>query len=579
MIVKNESAIIRSTLENLTSYVKFAYWVICDTGSTDGTQDIIKNFFKDKNIPGQLFEDPWKDFGYNRTLALERAYQSKKADYVLIFDADDAFRGNFKMPKLDKDRYSCKFGYGSDFTWYRPVILNNRIQWKYFGVLHEYVDCIEPNYNPTSVHVDGDYYIEARTIGGDRNKDDKKYEKDARLLEKALEEETDEGLRARYAFYCAQSFRDCRDFENGIKYYMMRTKMGYFDEEIHVSYYNAGKMMIALGRPEQEVEKTFLDGWICMKDRSECLYELAKYYRLKGNYVKGYAFGEIGRKIPFPSNRVLFLHKDVYDWRIHDETAINAFYIGKYDESIRLNQIVLRHHYDERVLNNLRFSIKEKLNKIIQTPQRSIDINKSRPSGVTFVLRFHQSLDLVKLTLNSLFHFMRDIYKLDRFILLIEDNKKKEIEEFRSEYSFFEFVTWKHKSHIIPNIKNALSRRDRFIFYMEESWIFLTKRNYLNKSLGMLNLEPKFGQFLFNRCGHETIEDYSKPVEGKSILDIEDCQTENKYFTIESKRLFVCPSLMKKEFLDRVNDYEKDIEDNYQFVFQNQIDFVRASKK
>ena len=582
MIVKNESAIIRSTLENLTSYVKFAYWVICDTGSTDGTQDIIKNFFKEKNIPGDLFQDEWKDFGHNRSLALSRAYESKKADYVLIFDADDAFRGNFKIPSpLTMDRYSCKFGYGLDFTWYRPVILNNKIKWKYFGVLHEYVDCIEPNYQPKTTNLDGDYYIEARTIGGDRNKDDKKYQKDAQVLVKALEEEKDTGLRARYAFYCAQSFRDCGDFQNAIKYYMMRTTMGHFDEEIHVSYFNAGRMMAALNYTEQEVEKTLLDGWNYMKDRSECLYELSKYYRLKGNYPKGYIYGELGRKIPYPKYRVLFLHRDIYEWRLADETAISAYYIGKHDEAIKLNQIVLAHHYDERVLNNVRFSLKELLNKIINPPHRTINVSKLRPFGITFVMNFVENTDLVKLSMNSIYHFMRDAYKLERFIVLIDAKKISEMEQLKKEYPYFEFVTWKHKSHIITNLKNVLNRKDRFIFYMEESWILLRNRNYLNKSLSVLNNEVKYGQFVFNREGLENIEDYSKKVEiNMFISDIENENIERKKFYIKQNhnRMDTSPSLIKREFLDCVREFDKDTDEVYECIYQNKIEFVKARK-
>ena len=37
MIVKNETAIIKECLESMCQYID--YWVICDTGSTDGTQD------------------------------------------------------------------------------------------------------------------------------------------------------------------------------------------------------------------------------------------------------------------------------------------------------------------------------------------------------------------------------------------------------------------------------------------------------------------------------------------------------------------------------------------------------------
>lgn len=48
MIVKNESHIIEKTLEHLTSIIDFSYWLICDTGSTDNTQNIIKLFFEKK---------------------------------------------------------------------------------------------------------------------------------------------------------------------------------------------------------------------------------------------------------------------------------------------------------------------------------------------------------------------------------------------------------------------------------------------------------------------------------------------------------------------------------------------------
>ena len=79
MIVKNESHIIEKTLKMLTETLDFSYWVISDTGSTDNTKEIIKTFFKNLNIPGELVEHEWRDFGYNRTKALESGYN--KTDY------------------------------------------------------------------------------------------------------------------------------------------------------------------------------------------------------------------------------------------------------------------------------------------------------------------------------------------------------------------------------------------------------------------------------------------------------------------------------------------------------------------
>ena len=82
MIVKNESRIIVDTLTKLLNKIKWDYWVICDTGSTDNTRELITEFFEKQNIPGELFCDEWKDFGHNRTEALKKAFD--KTDYVLV---------------------------------------------------------------------------------------------------------------------------------------------------------------------------------------------------------------------------------------------------------------------------------------------------------------------------------------------------------------------------------------------------------------------------------------------------------------------------------------------------------------
>ena len=69
MIVKNEMGVLKRAFDSVVDYLD--YWCIHDTGSTDGTQEFIKTYFKEKGIPGELFETPWKNFGYNRTLAVQ----------------------------------------------------------------------------------------------------------------------------------------------------------------------------------------------------------------------------------------------------------------------------------------------------------------------------------------------------------------------------------------------------------------------------------------------------------------------------------------------------------------------------
>ena len=123
MIVKNESHIIKKTLINIVKYVKLDYWIICDTGSSDKTIEIIEQFFEELSIPGEMHKHEWKDFSHNRNLSLELAYN--KSDYLFIFDADDEIHGTFKLPTEFKyDSYMVIFGGG--YSYKRTALINNR---------------------------------------------------------------------------------------------------------------------------------------------------------------------------------------------------------------------------------------------------------------------------------------------------------------------------------------------------------------------------------------------------------------------------------------------------------------------
>ena len=69
MIVKNESKIITRLLDSVLSIIDC--YCICDTGSTDNTIQIITDYFKSKNIPGKVVEEPFKNFCHNRNFSLK----------------------------------------------------------------------------------------------------------------------------------------------------------------------------------------------------------------------------------------------------------------------------------------------------------------------------------------------------------------------------------------------------------------------------------------------------------------------------------------------------------------------------
>lgn len=247
MIVKNESENIIPTLNNLWSHIHFDYWVICDTGSTDNTKTLITDFFSKKGVKGELHDDAWQDFGYNRTKALERAYN--KTDYLLIFDADDKIEGNFRIPNLTADKYMLTFG--TQVKYVRPLLINNRKKWRFVGVLHEYLDCLDPHTTETIL---GDYHIVSGRTGGDRNKNVNKYYDDAMILMNAYFKETDKKLAARYAFYCAQSFRDTGNHQvDSIEWYKKVLELENWAQEKYFACTQLGILLFSLKRNEEAI--------------------------------------------------------------------------------------------------------------------------------------------------------------------------------------------------------------------------------------------------------------------------------------------------------------------------------------
>ena len=287
MIVKNESHIIRETLEMLCNKIKFSYWVISDTGSTDNTREIIQGFFNEKKIPGELHNHEWKDFAHNRTLAINEAFG--KTDLLFVFDADDEIHGNFRIPDIvDADAYLLQFGSSLGVAYSRILLVNNKIRWEYKSVLHEYINCLKPD--PKIASLIGDYYVVSGRRGS-RNFDPNKYLKDAMILEeahgKALKDNDE--LYLRYAFYCANSYRDCGRAEDAIKWYKITLTQNNWEQEKYnccLYIYNCLKQLSR----EEEGFYYLVESFKYDTERIECLHILVEHYLNKKMYNVAYNY-------------------------------------------------------------------------------------------------------------------------------------------------------------------------------------------------------------------------------------------------------------------------------------------------
>ncbi|WP_244507475.1 glycosyltransferase [Methylobacterium phyllostachyos] len=318
MIVKNEAHVIRRCLNSVRPIID--HWIIVDTGSTDGTQDVIRAAMAD--MPGKLVERPWVDFAHNRSEA--RRLARPHGNYSLIIDADDelVIPAGFTMPKLEASAYY--FTILDTTTRYdRLQLVSNAFPWRYRGVVHEFLAC------------DGAPWRESLPLAmrrgedGARHQDKDTYKRDAILLEKALKKEKDPFLISRYIFYLAQSYRDAGDILKALEYYRKRAELGFWEEEVYVSLLSIAYIMEAFGEPFDTVLAVYDRAIALVPGRAEARHGASRLCRRKGKYVEGYYYAEAALPLSMPSG-ALFIQPWIYQYALRHEFAVNAYNTGQY---------------------------------------------------------------------------------------------------------------------------------------------------------------------------------------------------------------------------------------------------------
>lgn len=327
MIVRNEAHVIERCLRSVLPYIDS--WAISDTGSTDGTQELIRSVLA--GLPGELIERPWVDFAHNRNEALELA--KKHGDYALVIDADDLFEvdDGFRWGQLNKPGYMMEVMHGKDQSWWRLHLMKLDAGWVWEGVIHEV---------PNSSHL-GEVWKEKllgariRIVGGGARSKvslQEKYARDIEVLRKALIDLPD---NPRYTFYLAQALNESGQQHEAIEMYRRRIELGGWGEEVYQSKFLTAVLKERIGASYAEVVAAYLDAYDYRPQRAESACELARYLRTQERYAAAFAFARIACSIESTED-LLLVDLSVYHWRARDELAIAAFFLGDYSLSMRI---------------------------------------------------------------------------------------------------------------------------------------------------------------------------------------------------------------------------------------------------
>lgn len=329
MIVKNEKDVIRRSLSSAKPLID--YWVIVDTGSTDGTQAIIKEFMQD--IPGELHERPWVDFGFNRTEALELA--KNKGDYLLFLDADDWIECpvDYAFPPLTKDWYNVPSG-NKELTYLLPFVVKASQPWKWVGVYHEnlFLGKACETELLTGIRI-------MRGSDGARSHDPDKFQKAITILKGGLKKEPN---NERYVFYIAESYRDKGERAKALQWYQKRIPMGGWHEEVYWSLLMSGHLLRDLGFPLKCAIECYAMARRQSPYRVEPVYFMAECYNLMGDYESAYEFLK-SKEVTAQSfsKGTIINYEEICDNGLHYQLGIAAYHVGHYAEAVEIYNTLL----------------------------------------------------------------------------------------------------------------------------------------------------------------------------------------------------------------------------------------------
>lgn len=374
MMVKNEARIIERAIRSALSVADAVCLV--DTGSTDDTIAKARALCESTGKPFHCAEHPWKNFGHNRSLSFTAAQEFIKllgwpaeSTWGLLLDGDmelvvAAFNKN---EHLKSNGHTLRQSHGSlEYNNVRLVRLS--YPWTCIGATHEYWDG-----GPTELVDPKLIWIRDHGDGGSKAD---KFERDIRLLTESIAEDP---TNARAHFYLAQSYQNSGKPREAIPFYIKRTDLGGWWEEVWFAKYALAQCYLAIGQPA-DAELWALRALESNKARAEPAYLMCKYFREKSEHYKAYHYYQLGKRIQKPASG-LFVEVAPYDYLFDYERTVLDYYVhpGDHRESLRnlVGYLNKCGSHEQNVFSNMKFYVP----KLAENPRSVIADLQVKPLG------------------------------------------------------------------------------------------------------------------------------------------------------------------------------------------------------
>lgn len=334
MMVKDEARRIRETLKSVRPWIDS--WLILDTGSTDGTQDIIRETLQ--GTPGELHERPIVtyadtgiiDYAATRNLGLDLA--GTDSEFLLLLNGDDILHEGeaLKDFRWNGDGFHMEVrGSGGGPSFVYPRLVRPSAGWRYQMPTHE----ILCGTNPVAGQVPGTWIEKCDDPEEVRLA---RWEKDQIVLERWLKDHLGDH---RALFYLGQTYECLSCFGDtgtratrlraAIDRYSKRGELGGWADEAYEAFIRAANLLERLGQPWSEVQDMLLKAYAGAPHRAEPLALLAQHWI--DTPAVSFLFSRRAAETPVPPPGALNPDRHLYDVVIPDLVSRSAYYVNEKD--------------------------------------------------------------------------------------------------------------------------------------------------------------------------------------------------------------------------------------------------------
>ena len=291
----------------------FDYWVILDTGSTDGTQEIIKQTLHQKR--GKLYEEPFVNFKVSRNRCLDLA--GTVCQFILMLDDTYILKGDVRkfLTETRGDTFADSYSLmiqSNDSEYYSNRIIKSRTSLRYIHTIHEVIT--DKDNNNVTIPPDEAYIFDTRSEYMEQRTLNRK-QFDLELLFKELETTPDD---PRTLYYIAQTYGCIGDEIHKAVYFEKRIKLdGYIQEKIDSLFelartynFKLNSETMQLMEPDTKLtpiqwkkcEELYQEAYRLDPKRPDSLYFIGIHYYLAKDYTTAHEYFNLAFEVGYPLN-------------------------------------------------------------------------------------------------------------------------------------------------------------------------------------------------------------------------------------------------------------------------------------